>query len=572
MDLATLDAHFPAGKAIPGFEFRSTRDPEKTADAWEALVAGQAPDGGLYVPDVEDMKPFDDSFFQPSGEGEKPSIYDLSMSQMSALLLRQFIPSEGENGLSNQELQEMMDIAHNFELPLELLDERTSVAWLSESETASFKDFAARAIAQLLEKNCERTQTPKNIVVATSGDTGVAIADAFGGSEWVTVTVLYPAGKVSPVQEAQMIDAAEKYPNVQCIPVDGDFDKAQAFSKSMQFMRDLDPAEEGGVEALSTKMKEQLNISLADETITDLAEELKKLELASANSINIWRLLPQMTQYFVSYAEAVKEGRIEADQDIVFAVPTGNVGHLMAGLYAKQLGLPVKKFVVGTNDNDIVACAIRDFELNHHNLTRNAKDENEAQVTDSPSMDIADPSNLERLLTIVRDLYDPEAKIDLEQLKKDTKAFVPGQEGIPLSKYGVTEKMKVGMGELFYADNTSNEEALNRIEAVLRHSENSTLLEPHGVCAFDALENARGRGAIEADDYAIVLETAHPDKFPDAYRKIGMDVPEKTHHRLKALDTENPHNPEDVVAQVVDVVAKVKTIAAKSEAEREVSS
>jgi len=561
MPFDMLNAHFPDTEERKPFEFQSTRAPELKADAWEALIAGQAEDGGLFVPEIEDIKAFDKDFF-----AEDSDFYNLSMSQTSALLLRQFIPNAGEAGVSNAELQKMMDLAHDFELPLEALDESTLIAWLSESRTASFKDFAARAIAQLMEKYCEREQTPKNIVVATSGDTGVAIADAFGDSKWVTVTVLYPAGKVSSVQEAQMIDAAQQYDNVQCLPINGDFDKAQAFSKSMQFMRDLDPTLQASVKALSTKMTEQLNVSLADDTITSLSEQLQSLDLASANSINIWRLLPQMTQYFVSYNKAVQMGHIQPGEKITFSVPTGNVGHLMAGMYAKQLGLPVKKFVVGTNSNDIVTCAIRDGELNHHNLTRNQKDENEAMATESPSMDIADPSNLERLLSLVRDLADPAVKLDLEKLKKDTKALKPGQKGIKLSQYGVTQKMRDYMNDLFYAESFGDEETITTIKTTAWHS-NGTILEPHGATGLQASEAAFNADALErGKDKVIVLETAHVDKFPEALEKAGIKL-DKTHAVLKELDTTNPVNPEAVVNSVDDVVKKVK-IAAQESTER----
>lgn len=405
--------------------------------------------------------------------------------------------------------------------------------------------------------------------MATSGDTGVAIADAFGNSEWVTVTVLYPSGKVSPVQEAQMIDAANEYSNVQCLPIDGDFDKAQAFSKSTQFIRDLNSSDKGSVKALAQKMKEQLNISLADDVITDLSRKLEDLELASANSINIWRLLPQMTQYFVSYAKMVKSGEIKPGEEVSFAIPTGNVGHLMAGMYAKELGLPVKKFIVGTNENDIVTCAIRDFELNHHSLLRNDKDENEAKVTASPSMDIADPSNLERFLSIIRDLADPGVELDLETLKKDTKAFSPGQDGIPLSQYGVTQKMKDYMGDNFYADRVTDDESITRIQQVQKHSDNNTILEPHGVAAFHASENAFLNEALEkGKDKVIVFETAHIDKFPEALAQSGFKVP-KTHPILKELDTTAPKNPESIVGDVAKVVNKVMAIAEDSTKRRD---
>lgn len=561
--MSVLDHRFPEDQPIEAFEFSSTRNPELKADAWEALIAGQAKDGGLFVPDLKDIKPFGSEFF-----AEGSDAYDLSMSQTSALLLRQFIPSEGEAGVSNLELQAMMDIAHDFDLPLNEIDEDTMVAWLSESRTASFKDFAARAIAQLMERYCEKNNTPKNIVVATSGDTGVAIADAFGGSKWVTVTVLYPNGGVSSVQEAQMIDAAEQYDNVKCLPIEGDFDKAQAYSKSMQFMRDLDPEEKSSVAALATKMTEQLNVTLADDVITDLSTQLQKLDLASANSINIWRLLPQMTQYFVSYAQAVKSGKIKPGEEIVFAVPTGNVGHLMAGLYAQKLGLPVKKFVVGTNSNDIMTCAIRDFELNHNSLKRNGKDENEALATESPSMDIADPSNLERFLPHIRDLCDPTAVLDLEKLKKDTKALVPGEKGKSLFEYGATQKMRAYMQTYFYADSITDKETTSLIHSVETFSKNRTVLEPHGTAAYKASQQAFADDFItRGKDKVIVFETAHIDKFPEALKRAGVEVV-KSHAVLKDLDTTNPENPETVVTSVNDVVVKVNQAAADSFARR----
>lgn len=159
LDTDALDQEFPPSEPLDGLNFHSTRDIANKADAWEALISGQATDGGLFVPDLKDIKTFDSEFFDKDAP-----LYKLSMSQTSALLLRQFLPSHGEKGVSNEALQTMMDKAHNFELPLEKLDESTTIAWLSESRTASFKDFAARAISQLMERETARKHRLQKIL------------------------------------------------------------------------------------------------------------------------------------------------------------------------------------------------------------------------------------------------------------------------------------------------------------------------------------------------------------------------------------------------------------------------
>ena len=249
----------------------------------------------------------------------------------------------------------MIRKAHNFDLPLESLDKQTFVLRIDTGPTASFKDIAARSLAALLEEYCSKFKRVINIIVATSGDTGVAIADAFGGSKRVTVSILYPSGGVSEIQEKQMLQVDEQYKNIQSIPVSGNFDICQDIAKILQGARELVQANPTKIANFKCEIQNKLGKKLSSAEVEKIVDIVSTLNLSSANSINIWRLIPQMTQYFVAYKKLVEKKVIKPGQDIIFAVPSGNVGHLMAGLYARSAGLPVKGFVIGTNSNNVLA-------------------------------------------------------------------------------------------------------------------------------------------------------------------------------------------------------------------------
>ncbi len=496
--------------------------PEKK-DMPGSLVNALRSDGALLVPS-KFPEAFDEDFINEELPG-------MSVPEVSAHLMRRYIPREE---VSDRELAEMMLAAHNFDIPLQNITGEDIVAWLDQGPTASFKDVAARAIAQLLEHWCEKNQTPKNIVVATSGDTGVAIADAFAGSKWVTVSVLYPTTGVSEVQEKQMLKAAENK-NIQVIPISGNFDKCQDIAKTLLKLMELEESNTNHLIQVRRTVSEKLKQDISEAEAAHLIAECKKLNLFTANSINMWRLIPQMTQYFSAYAQMREKGDLKPGEKVAYAVPTGNVGHLMAGIYAMEMGLPVDQFIVGTNENNIVANFLNHGLIKHSGF----------KETDSPSMDILDPSNLERLLDYARMKADPSAVVDMAGIKRvikemedAIKKLEPGEpmpEGVDVEKFGVTPKMLEFLRSFIYVKDTESREAmLDGIGIAHEKSEGKVVLESHGSAGYNAGRSARADGFIEPDKKIVYLETAHPDKFPDVQEMSGIET-NRSHERLDEL-------------------------------------
>jgi len=493
--------------------FVSTRNRKHLVPFWQSLVQGMADDGGLLVP--EHLRSLPKKFISDAKFWKS-----LRLSDISSILLRSFIPVRE---VGDVELVDMLEMSHNFKIPLEKCD-GVWIARLDLGPTASFKDIAARPLARLIDLYCKKYDRSLNIIVATSGDTGVAVADAFGGSPRVNVTVLYPSDGVSEIQEKQMLTVHHAYMNEQVIPIKGNFDVCQDLAKAIQQARTVPSA------------------------VTDVVRELN---VSSANSINIWRLLPQMTQYFASYATLVRQGTIRAGQKIVFAVPTGNMGHLMAGIYARELGLPITRFIVATNANNILANIIGSGMLKHRGFMK----------TSSPSMDILDPSNLERLLTYSAQKTGAHTKIDLSQMKKDIKEI--SVRGTDLKKYGVTEAMLGLLQSIIWVEDIETDD---EVYAMMRHVAETTgkVLEPHGVTAFIATLRARAKKAI-TDDVVVVFETAHPDKFPEALIASGVKPPKVHPHpilnRIKKESITALRRPTVMMPDIIDVVQAMQTLA-----------
>lgn len=296
----------------------STRNPDHSVDFARAVKRGLAPNGGLYVP--ADNR-------QPTTEN--------SSHWLSAYI----------DELTSADLTAITDDAFDFPTPLVRLDDRTSVLELFHGPTMAFKDFGARFMARILPK-LHTSGAPLTILTATSGDTGAAVAQGFHGVEGVQVFVLYPSGKVSPLQEAQFTTLGG---NITALEVDGTFDDCQRLVK----------------------------LAFGD------AELHARLTLTSANSINIARLLPQ-GEY---YRRAVKDAGRPAS-DLTFVVPSGNFGNLTAGLMASRDAFPEATFFAATNANDVVP-----QYLHGHPFTPRG-----SVQTLSNAMDVGDPSNFERLL------------------------------------------------------------------------------------------------------------------------------------------------------------------------------
>lgn len=317
--------------------FVSTAGKSPPADLATAFLQGLAPDGGLYMP--ERLPSFPDGFFH------RPAT---TMAAAGVALLGPFLDE-----LPDDVTRRLVADALDFDVPLVELEDGVRVLELFHGPTLAFKDVAARFLARFLAWLARGSERPLTVLVATSGDTGSAVAQAFLGVAGTRVAVLYPRGKVSPLQEKQFTTLGG---NVEALAVDGVFDDCQRLVKAAFVDREL----------------------------------RQRLFLTSANSINVGRLLPQM----VYYAHGVAQLPAGAPPALI-SVPSGNFGNLTAGLLAKRLGMPVVGFVAATNVNDVVP----EF------LETSVYAPRPSRATISNAMDVGDPSNFARLLA----LYDGDA-------------------------------------------------------------------------------------------------------------------------------------------------------------------
>jgi len=330
-------------------KYYSTNNKNLKVSLRDAVIQGLAPDNGLYMP--EHIPTLPNSFFE--------SLHSLSLKDIALHAAKNLL---GED-LPNEELNKIIDHTIQFDAPLVKIEDDIYTLELFHGPTLAFKDFGARFLSGLLGYFANQQSKEITILVATSGDTGSAVANAFLRVPGTRVVVLYPSGKVSEIQEKQFTTLGE---NIIALEVDGTFDDCQRLVK----------------EAF-------------------LDEELKQeLFLTSANSINIARLIPQSFYYFNVYAQVSKKGR-----PVVISVPSGNFGNLTAGLMAKKMGLPIHTFIAATNSNDVFPEYLR---------TKVFKPRNSSQ-TISNAMDVGNPSNFPRIL----ELY----KSDFINLSQDIKGY-----------------------------------------------------------------------------------------------------------------------------------------------------
>lgn len=311
----------------------STRDRSVSATLSDAITRGIAPDGGLYVPERFPT-------LESGVIGAAPTV-----AEAAELLLRPFFAGD----VLAPHLAEICTRAFDFPLPLRELRDHTSVLELFHGPTAAFKDFGARFLAGCLSRLNQDAERPLTILVATSGDTGGAVAAAFHRQPGVEVVILYPRGRVSPRQEKQLTTWGD---NVRAYSVRGDFDDCQRMAKS----------------------------ALAD------SQFRTRWRLSSANSINLGRLLPQMVYYAVASTRYAREHGVEAG----FIVPSGNVGNATAALWAQRVGMPIREVILATNDN----ATLTEF-LDGGDWMPRATVE-----TLATAMDVGNPSNMERIFEL----------------------------------------------------------------------------------------------------------------------------------------------------------------------------
>ena len=408
--------------------FQSTSGSGKSVTFADAVNCGIADDGGLFMP--TSIPVLSKDFFR--------SIDALSFQEISFRVAQILLEGEIPDG----SLRMIVEEALTFPAPLHALDDNLSILELFHGPTLAFKDFGARFMARTLAYLNRNDSKEITILVATSGDTGSAVAHGFHNIEGMSVVLLYPSGRVSAIQELQLTTLEG---NVRALEIDGTFDDCQRLVK----MAILDPA-------------------------------LSALQLSSANSINVARLLPQTFYYFNAVARLPRK-----DRPVNFSVPSGNLGNLTAGLISWKMGLPVNRFIAATNSNDT--------------LTRYLKTglyaPGRAIATISNAMDVGNPSNFARILSLCGN--------ELEEIR-----------GILFSESFQDDATRDAIAEVFH--------------------KYGYLLDPHGAVAYAALK--RYFSESQGRYFNIVLETAHPAKFPDVYderQRSALVVPERLQAMLR---------------------------------------
>ncbi len=415
-------------------QFYSTNLKSDNLSFHEALLKGQAPDKGLYMPLVIPFIPIE----------EIESFRTMEYREIAFHVTKRFLAGE----IPDTELKEIARDSYDFDVPLEKVFGRNYIMRLDHGPTASFKDFAARMMGRLMQYYLRAGNRRLLILTATSGDTGSAVANAFYGLETIDIVVLFPKAEVTDRQRKQMTTLGK---NVKVLALDAKFDDCQALVKQ----------------------------AFADPS-------LDYLQLSSANSINIGRLIPQTVYYFYAYAKLALPG-----EQIIFSVPSGNFGDMMGGVMAMKMGLPVSRFIIATNENDEFPNYLLSGKYNKIEPSRNCI---------SSAMNVGHPSNLARLLSLYGGMMDEKGNIlraaDMDLMRKE-----------------------------IWSTRVTDEETRNTIGHAWK--EWKLLLEPHGSVGFTGLmkyigedETLPGEGRL-----CVSLETAHPAKFPVEIQKMTGIVP-----------------------------------------------
>ncbi|MBQ6133318.1 MAG: threonine synthase [Lachnospiraceae bacterium] len=445
-----------------GLEYVSTRNGKERLCASKAILKGIADDGGLFVPTE-----------LPHFDRELSDFTEMDYKETAFHVMKLFLTD-----FSEEELRNCIESAYDakFDTPLIAPLKKASKAYFLElfhGKTIAFKDMALSILPHLMKTAAKKNNVKDEIVIltATSGDTGKAALAGFDSVPGTKIIVFYPKGGVSPIQEKQMVTQSGE--NTKVIGIRGNFDEAQ------------------------TGVKNIFNDKSFNERLLSAGKRF-----SSANSINIGRLVPQVTYYVYAYSSLVKDGVIECGQEINITVPTGNFGNILAAYYAKQLGLPVKKLICASNENKVL---FDFFKTGIYDRNR------EFHLTSSPSMDILISSNLERLIYMIAG-NDP---VKLSGLMKE------------LSKkgsYEITPEMKEGL-LCFYGNYANENETAETIRKV--YESDSYVIDPHTAVAaavYDKYVSETGDTTA-----TVIASTASPFKFTrNVMKALSKDDPKKT--------------------------------------------
>ena len=413
--------------------YYSTNGKAPAASLRKAVVKGLAEDKGLYMPQT--IKRLPDSFFE--------NIQNMTFHEVACAVADAFFGEDVET----EALHRIVCDTLSFDCPVVKVNDNIYSLELFHGPTLAFKDVGGRFMARLLQYFTSGEDL--NVLVATSGDTGSAVANGFLGVKGIHVYVLYPKGKVSPIQECQFTTLGQ---NITALEIDGVFDDCQALVKN-------------------AFMDEELNAHM---------------RLTSANSINVARFLPQSFYYFWAYAQMKRQG---LGDELVICTPSGNFGNICAGLFAKKMGLPVKRFIAANNANDVFFEFLRDGEYRPRPSVQ----------TIANAMDVGDPSNFAR----VYDLYG-----------KSHAAICADISGATYSDAQIAETIREVFASCDY------------------------LCDPHGACGYRAL--AEG---LKPGEHGVFCETAHPAKFKDTVEGIigqSVEIPAKLQAFMKGTKQSVP--------------------------------
>jgi len=407
--------------------YYSTRNKNNPVNFAGAALSGLAPDGGLFVP--QEIPRYSQTALSSLGTMAYPDI--------AFETIKPYVQGE----IPDSTLEEIVHSAYTFDAPLVGVGDRF-VLELFHGPTAAFKDFGARFMARAFSYLRRGEDKPLRILVATSGDTGGAVADGFFEVPGIFVTVLYPKGRITPLQERQIAGLGK---NISALAVEGSFDDCQRLVKA----------------------------ALADEGLK------KKMELSSANSINISRLIPQAAYYTAAAGRAAVTGRY--NPGITLCVPSGNFGNLTAGLYAMKMGAPIKLFIAATNINK----TFPDYLATGEYQTR------VSQATISNAMDVGAPSNFERMA----------AHFSLDEMRR-----------------------------LILGVSVSDAETRETIVKV--HGETSYFLDPHSAVGWKGVDK---HSKLLSEGPVGVLSTAHPAKFSETVEPLigPAPIPESLARAMK---------------------------------------
>ncbi len=411
-------------------QFYSTNRKVAPVSFKEAVIKGLPDDNGLFLP--EKIPSFSDDFLN---QLSKKSFQEIAFESAKLII---------EDEIGDNDLHSIINDAFDFEIPVKNVHDNIHVMELFHGPTLAFKDFGARFMARVMGYFLKEDGREINILVATSGDTGSAVAQGFLGVEGIKVTLLYPKGKVSKIQEQQLTTIGQ---NITALEVDGTFDDCQLLVKTAFLDKELN----------------------------------EKLNLSSANSINIARLLPQSFYYTYAFSRLNRK-----EEDVYFCVPSGNYGNLCGGLLAKKMGLPISGFIAASNANDIVP----------HYLNAGRFAPKPSVQTIANAMDVGNPSNFVRML----ELYDN----DFAKITSDIK-------GISF-------------------DDSQAEDIIREV-----HGKYGYLMCPHTAIGYGGLKHF-----LKPEDTGVFLSTAHPCKFKDVVEPLiseEIEIP----LRLKAIIEKKKH-------------------------------